>query len=215
MRLEAHRSSYPGRSICRYDRAPLIRPILFKAACYWAVMFVARLLEHWNRFWLIEHHPLGNSCRKWLRCSTGIVFVAIQLRIFVLFLIYETATELNHLFGEGELWHLLVPSRPSELPLNRRQRNPRARPFEQACGCPLDRRIARSDHHRAYSISRNCAPDRAGSPGGIPSMSEGKIALWERSKPGLTPKWSPAPNSTRPRHTVARSCARRRQHSSA
>jgi hypothetical protein len=37
-------------------------------------------------------------------------------------MIYETATELNHLFGEGELWHLLVTSRPSELPLNRRQR---------------------------------------------------------------------------------------------
>jgi hypothetical protein len=49
-------------------------------------------------------------------------FVAIQLWILVLFMIYETATELNHLFGEGELWHLLVTSRPSELPLNRRQR---------------------------------------------------------------------------------------------
>ena len=49
-------------------------------------------------------------------------FIAIQLWIFVLFLIYETATELNHLFGKGELWHLLVTSRPSELPLDRRQR---------------------------------------------------------------------------------------------
>jgi hypothetical protein len=34
-------------TIRRYDRAPLIRPILFKAAFYWAVVFVARLLEHW------------------------------------------------------------------------------------------------------------------------------------------------------------------------
>jgi hypothetical protein len=33
-----------------------------------------------------------------------------------------TASELNHLFGEGELWHLLFTSRPDELPLNRRQR---------------------------------------------------------------------------------------------
>ena len=47
------------RSIRRYDRAPLIRPILFKAAFYWAVVFVARLFEHWIRFWLVEHHPLG------------------------------------------------------------------------------------------------------------------------------------------------------------
>ena len=52
------------RSIRRYDRAPLIRPILFKAAFYWAVVFVARLLEHWVRFWLVEDHPLGTFLRK-------------------------------------------------------------------------------------------------------------------------------------------------------
>jgi hypothetical protein len=46
-------------SICRYDRAPLIRPILFKTVFYWAVVLVARLLGHWIRFWLVEHHPIG------------------------------------------------------------------------------------------------------------------------------------------------------------
>jgi hypothetical protein len=40
----------------------------------------------------------------------------------VLFLVYVTASEFNRLFGEGELWHILLTSRPSELPLNRRQR---------------------------------------------------------------------------------------------
>src|SRR5215471_11702581 len=49
-------------------------------------------------------------------------FAAIQIWIFVLFLIYVTATELNRLFAEGELGHILFTSRPSELPLNRRQR---------------------------------------------------------------------------------------------
>jgi hypothetical protein len=49
-------------------------------------------------------------------------FIAIQLWILVLFFIYEVAAELNHLFGKGELWHLLVTARPSELPLDRRQR---------------------------------------------------------------------------------------------
>ena len=49
-------------------------------------------------------------------------FIAIQLWILVVFVIYETATELNHLFGKGELWHLLVTSRASEFSLNRRQR---------------------------------------------------------------------------------------------
>ena len=110
------------RSIRRYDRAPLIRPILFKAAFYWAVVFVARLLEHWIRFWLVEHHPLGTFLPHMIATFDWHRFVAIQLWIFVLFLIYETATELNHLFGEGELWHLLLTARPSELPLNRRQR---------------------------------------------------------------------------------------------
>jgi len=110
------------RSIRRYDRAPLIRPILFKAAFYWAVVFVARLLEHWIRFWLVEHHPLGTFLPYMVATFDWHHFIAIQVWIFVLFLIYETVTELNHLFGEGELWHLLVTSRPSELPLDRRQR---------------------------------------------------------------------------------------------
>ena len=110
------------RSIRRYDRAPLIRPILFKAAFYWAVVFVARLLEHWIRFWLVEHHPLGTFLPHMVAIFDWHRFVAIQLWIFVLFLIYETATELNHLFGKGELWHLLITSRPAELPLDRRQR---------------------------------------------------------------------------------------------
>ena len=110
------------RSIRRYDRAPLIRPILFKAAFYWAVVFVARLLEHWIRFWLVEHHPLGTFLPYMVATFDWHRFIAIQLWILVLFVIYETATELNHLFGEGELWHLLVTSRPSELSLNRRQR---------------------------------------------------------------------------------------------
>jgi hypothetical protein len=110
------------RSIRRYDRAPLIRPILFKTVFYWAIVFVARLLEHWIRFWLVEHHPLGTFLPHMVATFDWHRFVAIQIWILVLFLIYETATELNHLFGEGDLWHLLVTCRPSELPLNRRQR---------------------------------------------------------------------------------------------
>ena len=58
------------RSIRHFDRAPLMRPILYKSVFYWGVVFVARLLEHWIRFWLVEH--LGHSCRTWLRRSTGI-----------------------------------------------------------------------------------------------------------------------------------------------
>jgi hypothetical protein len=34
----------------RYDRGPLIRPILIKTVFYWGVVFIARLLEHFIRF---------------------------------------------------------------------------------------------------------------------------------------------------------------------
>src|SRR6516164_9000544 len=101
------------RSIRRFDRAPLIRPILFKTLFYWAVVLVARLLEHWIRFWLVEHHPLGTFLPYMAATFDWHHFIAIQLWIFVLFLVYETAAELNH---------LLVAARPSELPLDRRQR---------------------------------------------------------------------------------------------
>jgi len=110
------------RTIRRYDRAPLIRPILYKTVFYWAIVFIARLLEHWIKFWLVEHHPLGTFLPHMVATFDWHRFAAIQIWIFVLFLVYVTATELNHLFGEGELRHILFTSRPSELPLNRRQR---------------------------------------------------------------------------------------------
>jgi hypothetical protein len=108
--------------IRHYDRAPLIRPILFKTFFYWGAVFIVRLLEHWIRYRLSGHYVFGGFIPYTVATFSWDRFIAIQLWILVLFLIYVTATELNHLFGEGELWRLLVTSRPSELPLNRRQR---------------------------------------------------------------------------------------------
>jgi hypothetical protein len=106
----------------RYDRAPLIQPILFKTIVYCAAVFVARLLERFVEFWLIEHNPLGDFLPHMLTTFSWHRFAAIQLWILVLFLIYVTASELNHLFGDGELRRILFTHRPSELQLNRRQR---------------------------------------------------------------------------------------------
>jgi hypothetical protein len=106
----------------RYDRAPLIQPILFKTVFYWAVVFIARLLEHFVRFWLIEGNPLGSFLPHMAATFSWHRFAAIQIWILVLFLIYVTASELNHLFGHGELKRLLFTHRPSELQLDRRQR---------------------------------------------------------------------------------------------
>jgi hypothetical protein len=105
----------------RYDRAPLIQPILYKTAFYWVVVFVARLLERFVHFSL-EGNPPGDFIPYLITTFSWHRFSAISLWIFALFLIYVTATEFSHLFGPGELRRLFLTSRPSELQLNRRQR---------------------------------------------------------------------------------------------
>jgi hypothetical protein len=105
----------------RYDRAPLIQPILFKTAFYWVIVFFARLLERFVHF-VIEGNPPGDFIVYLITTFSWHRFCAISLWILVLFLIYVTATEMSHLFGPGELRRLFLTSRPSELQLNRRQR---------------------------------------------------------------------------------------------
>ena len=100
----------------------MIQPILFKTVVYWAVVFVARLLEHFIRFWLVEHNPVSEFVPHMISTFSWHRFAAIQIWILVLFLIYVTATEFNHLFGDGELGRFLFTHRASELQLNRRQR---------------------------------------------------------------------------------------------
>ena len=106
----------------RYDPAPLIRPILFKTAFYWVIVFLARLLERFVHFSVIERNPSGEFMSYLITTFSWHRFSAISLWILALFLIYVTATEFSHLFGPGELRRLFFTSRPSELQLNRRQR---------------------------------------------------------------------------------------------
>jgi hypothetical protein len=105
----------------RYDRAPLIRPILFKTALYWVVVLLARLIERFVHFSL-EGNPPGDFPSYLISSFSWRRFSAISLWILVLFLIYVTASEFSHLFGPGELRRLFFTARPTELQLNRRQR---------------------------------------------------------------------------------------------
>jgi hypothetical protein len=105
----------------RYDRAPLIQPILFKTAFYWVVVFFARLLERFVHF-VFEGNPPADFISYLVPTFSWHRFSAISLWILVLFLIYVTASEMSHLFGTGEVRRLFFTSRPSELQLNRRQR---------------------------------------------------------------------------------------------
>src|SRR5215469_15316346 len=105
----------------RYDRAPLIQPILYKTAIYWVVVFFVRLLERFVHF-AFDGNPPGDFISYLIATFSWRRFSAISLWILVLFLIYVTATEFSHLFGPGELRRLFFTSRPSALQLTRRQR---------------------------------------------------------------------------------------------
>jgi len=105
----------------RFDRAPLIQPILFKTCVYCMVVFLVRLLEKLIEF-AIDGGTLASLPRYVSDHFSWHRFVAIQIWIFVLFLIYVTASELNALFGDGELRKILFTRRSSELKQTRRQR---------------------------------------------------------------------------------------------
>ena len=106
----------------RYDRAPLIQPIVFKTAVYWAIVFLARLLERFVHFSLIERNPPRDFLPYLAATLSWHRFSAISLWILVLFLIYVTALEFSRLFGPGEIPRLFFTRRPAELQLTRRQR---------------------------------------------------------------------------------------------
>jgi hypothetical protein len=98
----------------RFDTAPMIRPVLFKTIVYWAVVFLVRFLEK-----LVEYLFAGGPLRAvpeyvathftWHR------FAAIQIWIFVLFLIYTSLEELNARLGDGELVKIFFTRRSSEM----------------------------------------------------------------------------------------------------
>jgi hypothetical protein len=105
----------------RLDTAPIIQPVLFKSIIYFVMVLLVRVLEKLIEYLLhdgtlrgIPHYIISNF--TWSR------FFAIQLWILVLFLIYTFITELNVLFGNGELARIMFTRRSTELKLTRRQR---------------------------------------------------------------------------------------------
>jgi hypothetical protein len=107
----------------RFDQQPLAVPILFKTVVYTLFVFVARLLEALIHY-LAEGGALGHG--GFIEHQIGAFdwhkFVATQLWIFVLFLVYVTASELNTLLGDGELFKIFFKRRSTELKAARRAR---------------------------------------------------------------------------------------------
>jgi hypothetical protein len=107
----------------RFDYAPLIFPILFKTIVYTSFVFVARLLETFVHY-LLEGGSVGGGAflDHVLGQFSWDHFVATQMWIFVLFLVYVTASEISDLMGDGELFKIFFTRRSTELKSTRRAR---------------------------------------------------------------------------------------------
>jgi hypothetical protein len=101
----------------RYDTVPLAWSILYKAVVYCVFVFLARLIEASLEDWFA-----GRRLSETLAMFSWHRFLAIQIWLFVLFLIYVTFSELSQLVGEGELRHMLFNYRSAELIRGRRER---------------------------------------------------------------------------------------------
>jgi hypothetical protein len=105
----------------RFDAAPMIRPILFKSAIYWACVFIVRLVEGLIHF-LVDGGAMSDFPAFLVERFSWSRFLSIQIWLMVLFLVYVTIHELNMLFGDGELYRLFFRWRSSEAKLTRRRR---------------------------------------------------------------------------------------------
>jgi hypothetical protein len=104
-----------------FDGAPLIQPILFKSAIYWVFVFIIRILEGLFHF-MHNGGAFGDFPAFLVAQFSWPRFLAIQIWLMVLFLVYVTAHELDTLFGDGELPRLFLRWHSSEAKLTRRQR---------------------------------------------------------------------------------------------
>ena len=82
----------------RYDTMPLAWTIIYKASVYCVFVFAARVIELNVEGWLG-----GTPFAEFLATFSWHRFLAIQIWLFVLFLVYVTFHELSQLLGEGEL----------------------------------------------------------------------------------------------------------------
>jgi hypothetical protein len=107
----------------RFDYKPLAAPILFKTLVYTLFVFIARLIEAFAHYAIAGgeigrggfiEHELGSF--SWHH------FIATQMWIFVLFLIYVTGSEINEMLGDGELFKIIFVRRSTELKSTRRAR---------------------------------------------------------------------------------------------
>lgn len=105
----------------RFDGSPLIQPVLFKSLIYWVCVLVARLAELSIHFG-IEHGTLDGFGAYLVEQFRWRRFIAIQVWLMVLFMLYVALHELNTLFGDGELHRLTFHWDSTHVKRQRRKR---------------------------------------------------------------------------------------------
>lgn len=108
------------RLIDRFRGAPLIQPILYKTIFYTVIVFVVRLAERLAHL-AFEAEGFGPAFQEAVAAFSWRRFAAIQIWLFICFLIYVAATELAALLGEGQMFRLFFRHRSSQHRLTRRQ----------------------------------------------------------------------------------------------
>jgi hypothetical protein len=104
----------------RFDGVPLIAPILFKTLVYCSAVLIVRFVEELIEYW-VSGGSLSGTLRHVREEFAWHRFAAVQIWIFVLFLIYTTATELAELLGKGELRRSLFGHSTVDLKLTHHQ----------------------------------------------------------------------------------------------
>jgi hypothetical protein len=161
----------------RFDYAPLAYPILFKTVVYTGLVFVARLLELLVHY-LVNSGELGGGrfVEHLLGEFSWSRFIAIQLWIFVLFLAYVTASELNALLGDGELFRIFFTRRSTALKSARRARIrllTRLSRLTDAYPIPVLEDPQSAPHRELVTILRSLAPGNEADVPGLEVLSEG------------------------------------------
>lgn len=108
------------RIIDKFRGAPLAQPILYKTVFYSVVVTIVRFLERMLHL-ALDPRGFDVAAQAAMADFTWHRFVAVQVWIFVCFLLYVTANEMNALVGDGQLRRLFFHHRSSEYRLTRRQ----------------------------------------------------------------------------------------------
>jgi len=98
------------RAIDRFHNAPLIKPILYKTIFYGLVVTLLRVIEQLVHF-AFDSDGFGVAFREAIDAFTWRRFVAIQIWLFVCFLIYVTVIEISRALGPDKLKQLVFGPR--------------------------------------------------------------------------------------------------------